>query len=216
MSILVLYIVGVFLGITEAGRVADHEKKSVGNIFKTLKNLRSTIINLISNGFTSLKKVNNNGHQNHHHCTLQPPSVPSYADNNSSLVHQSNFHHVNLTTKQPLYFETETPVATLYISTKGAEEKQPDTAKNITNVKKKNPDTLENISFTSENMVPVMPDLMQVQMMGLKRVLLPALARLVNTQERHAGIDNAEIDNAGEGIINISDTLYREDIMGIE
>ena len=97
--------------------------------------------------------------------------------------------------------------------------------------KEKNPDTLENISFTSENMVPVLPDLMQVQMMGLQRVLLPTLARLVNTQERHAeidiaeiniagidiaGMDNAGIDNAGEVIINISDTLYREDIMGIE
>ena len=75
----------------------------------------------------------------------------------------------------------------------------------------KKPETLENITFTSEDVVPVMPDLMQVQMMGLKRVLLPALARLVNSQERHAGIDNA-----GEDIINISDTLYREDIMGIQ
>ena len=70
--------------------------------------------------------------------------------------------------------------------------------------------------MTPENILPVMPDLMQVKMMGLRRVLLPTLARLVNTQERHAGIDNAGIDNAGEVIINISDTLYREDIMDIE
>ena len=116
-----------------------------------------------------------------------------------------------MTTKEPLHGETATPVASLTVNTEGGEEKQPDTEDNITQNDEKKPETLENISFTSEDVVPVMPDLMQVQMMGLKRVLLPALARLVNSQERHAGIDNA-----GEDIINISDTLYREDIMGIQ
>ena len=116
-----------------------------------------------------------------------------------------------MTTNEPFHGETATPVASLTVNTKVIEDKHPDSEDNIKQNEEKKPETLDNISSTSENVVPVMPDLMQVQMMGLKRVLLPALARLVNSQERHAGIDNA-----GEDIINISDTLYREDIMGIQ